>query len=69
MKAKVVTENSRTTIYLTPENSFDSIVMEKFYKDKDKQDAVVNVTYGGAFAREYTMQIDISQKEIKEETF
>jgi len=65
MKAKVMIENSETTIVLTPENEFEIDIIEKLYCKKEKHNlyTCANAVYNyGTYSKH---NIEISIKEIK----
>lgn len=60
MKAKVVIENGKTTIELTPENNFEERVLEDSYSGNTGLDIKLDKTYE-SYQNEYSIRIEITE--------
>lgn len=65
MKAKVIIENSETTVILTPKNEFELDVLQKMYDSKDKYSLYTHVTAKRSYGADENHQININVKEIR----
>lgn len=64
MKAKVIIENGETTIVLTPENIFETDVLEKVYTSKGSYNLNTNVDARYNYGSYDNHKIEISIKKI-----
>jgi hypothetical protein len=65
MKAKVIIENGETTIIITPENAFDTDVIEKLHSRKESFtiSTTTDADYGyGSWSKH---RIELSIKEVR----
>ena len=64
MKAKVIIENGETTILLTPENEFETDVIEKIYCKKESFNLLTSFNVNHSYGTYSKHNIEISIKEI-----
>lgn len=63
MKTKVIIENGEITINLTPENEFESGVIEKVYRNKEKHnvDTCFNAKYEYGTYKNHKIELSIKE--------
>ena len=63
MKAKVIIQNGKTEIILSPENDFEIDLIEKIYDKKEKYNALTsfNATYNYGSYSKHNILIDINE--------
>ena len=64
MKAKVIIENSETEIILTPENNFETDIIEKLYDKKGAFNLLVSADCDVSYSTYSKHKITISIKSI-----
>lgn len=65
MKAKVIIENGETTITLTPENDFDTDLMEKLHKRKESFTICTTADADYSYGSYQKHRIELSIKETR----
>jgi len=63
MKAKVIIENGKTQIVLSPENEFEIDLIEKIYDKKEKYNSLTsfNASYNYGTYSKHNISIDINE--------
>ena len=65
MKAKVIIENGETTIILTPENEFETDIIEKMYDKKEKHTIITEACAHVSYSVYSKHRIELSIKEAR----